>query len=249
MIDTINKTNSISQGPNKNLHTCLSIESDSTAITLTTDETLKTKKESVTKIHEFDKYDRSLDIIIKDLKHENKKLIENQNDSKNILEIFSKSQKITSDYNIGNFVDITKIKGINNLNELDEAKIETKRLKESLEKFKNLLGTSSVLPKTFIPTQHISISSPSGTSISPSSSSNITQKHHRDHQENEKYFSNISNEQQLKKIKTLEESIRELHKSLNNKKQEEAALLTDMEITGQAFEDMQVNKTLIIYSS
>ena len=34
--------------------------------------------------------------------------------------------------------------------------------------------------------------------------------------------------------------MRELHKMLGNKKQEEAALLNDMEITGQAFEDMQV---------
>lgn len=45
----------------------------------------------------------------------------------------------------------------------------------------------------------------------------------------------------IKKIKSLEENVRELHKMLNNKKQEEAALLNDMEITGQAFEDMQVS--------
>ena len=42
-----------------------------------------------------------------------------------------------------------------------------------------------------------------------------------------------------KKLKSLEDNIRDLHKSLNNKKQEEVALLNDMEITGQAFEDMQ----------
>jgi hypothetical protein len=42
-----------------------------------------------------------------------------------------------------------------------------------------------------------------------------------------------------KKIKVLEDNVRELHRSLNNKKQEETALLNDMEITGQAFEDMQ----------
>ncbi len=42
-----------------------------------------------------------------------------------------------------------------------------------------------------------------------------------------------------KKVKVLEDNMRELHRNLNNKKQEETALLNDMEITGQAFEDMQ----------
>jgi E3 ubiquitin-protein ligase BRE1 len=42
-----------------------------------------------------------------------------------------------------------------------------------------------------------------------------------------------------KKVKNLEDTIRDLHKNLNNKKHEESALLNDMEITGQAFEDMQ----------
>ncbi len=37
----------------------------------------------------------------------------------------------------------------------------------------------------------------------------------------------------------MEDNIRDLHKNLNNKRQEEAALLNDMEITGQAYEDMQ----------
>ena len=44
----------------------------------------------------------------------------------------------------------------------------------------------------------------------------------------------------MKKFKAQEEKIIELHKMLSNKKQEEAALLNDMEITGQAYEDMQV---------
>lgn len=42
-----------------------------------------------------------------------------------------------------------------------------------------------------------------------------------------------------KKIKQLEDNIRDLHRNLSNKKQEETALLNDMEITGQAYEDMQ----------
>lgn len=43
----------------------------------------------------------------------------------------------------------------------------------------------------------------------------------------------------VKKIKQLEDNIRDLHRNLSNKKQEETALLNDMEITGQAYEDMQ----------
>ena len=37
----------------------------------------------------------------------------------------------------------------------------------------------------------------------------------------------------------LEESIAELRKNLANTKQEEEALLSEMDVTGQAFEDMQ----------
>lgn len=43
----------------------------------------------------------------------------------------------------------------------------------------------------------------------------------------------------IKKIKKLEEELEELEKSLAAKEQEEAMLLKEMEVTGQAFEDMQ----------
>lgn len=43
----------------------------------------------------------------------------------------------------------------------------------------------------------------------------------------------------MRKIKVLEESIAELRKNLANTKQEEEALLSEMDVTGQAFEDMQ----------
>lgn len=56
--------------------------------------------------------------------------------------------------------------------------------------------------------------------------------------DNIKAFSEKLNDKQ-KRFKALDDSIRDLQRSLNAKKVEETALLNDMEITGQAFEDMQ----------
>ena len=55
----------------------------------------------------------------------------------------------------------------------------------------------------------------------------------------DKLPSGVAGVDYAKKIKSLEDNVRDLHKNLSNKKQEEIALLNDMEITGQAYEDMQ----------
>ncbi|XP_042898593.1 E3 ubiquitin-protein ligase Bre1 isoform X4 [Parasteatoda tepidariorum] len=49
----------------------------------------------------------------------------------------------------------------------------------------------------------------------------------------------LADEEALKKIKALEDSLQTLQKTLASQKQEEEALLNEMDITGQAFEDMQ----------
>lgn len=49
----------------------------------------------------------------------------------------------------------------------------------------------------------------------------------------------LADEDAMKKIRSLEETVNNLHKSLAAQKQEEEALLSEMEVTGQAFEDMQ----------
>jgi len=41
------------------------------------------------------------------------------------------------------------------------------------------------------------------------------------------------------KMRSYQETIRDLEKNLETRKQEEAALLNEIEVTGQAFEDMQ----------
>ncbi|XP_066293224.1 E3 ubiquitin-protein ligase BRE1B-like isoform X7 [Branchiostoma lanceolatum] len=49
----------------------------------------------------------------------------------------------------------------------------------------------------------------------------------------------LADEEALKKLKAAEEKMQELQKGLAATKQEEDALLSEMEVTGQAFEDMQ----------
>lgn len=49
----------------------------------------------------------------------------------------------------------------------------------------------------------------------------------------------FENEEYMKKITKYEELISQLQKKITNKMSEEEALLNEMEVTGQAFEDMQ----------
>ncbi|XP_064619535.1 E3 ubiquitin-protein ligase BRE1B-like isoform X2 [Lineus longissimus] len=49
----------------------------------------------------------------------------------------------------------------------------------------------------------------------------------------------LADEDAIRKIKKMEETINDLQKKLDAQKQEEEALLNEMEVTGQAFEDMQ----------
>ena len=56
----------------------------------------------------------------------------------------------------------------------------------------------------------------------------------------------LSNEAATRRIKQLEEQCGSLNKQLANHKQEEEALLSDMEVTGQAFEDMQEQNSRLI---
>nr|XP_006818089.1 PREDICTED: E3 ubiquitin-protein ligase BRE1B-like [Saccoglossus kowalevskii] len=57
----------------------------------------------------------------------------------------------------------------------------------------------------------------------------------RERQESKK----LADEEAIRKIRNLEEHIQELQKKLTATKQEEEALLSEMDVTGQAFEDMQ----------
>uniref|UniRef100_A0A2R5LCT0 E3 ubiquitin protein ligase n=1 Tax=Ornithodoros turicata TaxID=34597 RepID=A0A2R5LCT0_9ACAR len=56
----------------------------------------------------------------------------------------------------------------------------------------------------------------------------------------------LADEDAMKKIRSLEETVAALHKNLAAQKQEEEALLNEMEVTGQAFEDMQEQNLRLI---
>merc|ERR1712200_340721 len=55
-----------------------------------------------------------------------------------------------------------------------------------------------------------------------------------------------ADEDATRRIKQLEESVESLQKQVANHKQEEKTLLTEMEVTGQAFEDMQEQNARLI---
>lgn len=56
----------------------------------------------------------------------------------------------------------------------------------------------------------------------------------------------LADEEAMKKIKILEDTLQQLQKTLAAQKQEEDALLNEMEVTGQAFEDMQEQNLRLI---
>jgi E3 ubiquitin-protein ligase BRE1 len=47
-------------------------------------------------------------------------------------------------------------------------------------------------------------------------------------------------------LRSFQETIRDLEKNLETRKQEEAALLNEIEVTGQAFEDMQEQNSRLL---
>jgi len=137
------------------------------------------------------------------------------------LEIYSKSNKQSPNISSGPQASLK-----HKIGELEEAKLEIKRLKESLDRYKSPTLNKIIIPTQQIPTQMLLDNPTTG------------QSHHHNEKDENAYLSAATD--YTKKIKSLEETIRELHKNLSSKKQEETALLNDMEITGQAFEDMQV---------
>lgn len=162
---------------------------------------------------------------LKELKDQNRKLSESNKELRGQLELIKHKQSSPA-------TPSTPSRSA----ELDDAKREIKRLKEQLVNYKssNNKHTPSASSQS---NNSNNVTSPH---LNPHSSSSSSSNQHHHHHADEHNNSHVSNDS-VKKIKSLEETIKELHKSLNSKRQEETALLNDMEITGQAFEDMQVD--------
>ena len=210
----------------------------------------------------------SKDILIRELKEKNKKLQENQKDMKSMLDIYkasSLSSASSSKSSPNSLLDSSKQRKTTpttTASDLDEAREEIKRLKHIIEKLKHSNSTNSTTATTTSASRVI-IPSANNSSSSSSPSMNHHHHHHHHHANNSESHTNnhhsgstpttnsnsssnnnsaqenSSSSSSGRKIRSLEEQVKELHKMLANKKQEEAALLNDMEITGQAFEDMQ----------
>jgi E3 ubiquitin-protein ligase BRE1 len=56
----------------------------------------------------------------------------------------------------------------------------------------------------------------------------------------------LADDEAVRKIRSLEEGVHQLQKQVAAQKQEEEALLNEMEVTGQAFEDMQEQNSRLI---
>ena len=127
-------------------------------------------------------------------------------------------------------------------NDSSEAtKSDRNRAKEAYEKDKNKKSSSSVIasPSSSSSTTH-HVSSSTGNNAGDEHSNTPTSSSNQLSSSTSSAAPTHLNDINYKKIRQLEDQVRDLHKNLSNKKQEEAALLNDMEITGQAFEDMQV---------
>ena len=164
---------------------------------------------------------------IRELKEQNRKLNESNKELRGQLEIMKHKQSSPA-------TPSTPSRSA----ELDDAKREIKRLKEQLGTYKS--SNNKHTPSASSQSNSNNVTSPQLNPHSASSSN-----HHHHHHGEEHNNSHSSNDS-TKKIKSLEETIKELQKNLNSKKQEEHALLNDMEITGQAFEDMQVIIFLVL---
>jgi len=162
---------------------------------------------------------------LKELKDQNRKLSESNKELRGQLELIKHKQSSPA-------TPSTPSRSA----ELDDAKREIKRLKEQLVNYKS--SNNKHAPSAS--SQSNNSNNVTSPHLNPHSSSSSSSNQHHHHHADEHNNSHVSNDS-VKKIKSLEETIKELHKSLNSKRQEETALLNDMEITGQAFEDMQVD--------
>lgn len=164
--------------------------------------------------------------IIQELREKNRKLEENLRDVKNSLDIYKSSSPTIKQApsspktsgGVSTSAGTPTTSGEKRKHDLEAANEEIKRLKHVIDKLKVTNSNSKHIPSSPVSgTQHSIDDTPGSSSTSASSSS-----------------------QSDRKVRQLEEQIKELHKVLSNKKQEEVVLCNDLEVTGQAFEDMQV---------
>lgn len=175
----------------------------------------------------------------RELKERNKRLQDMLKEARAILDAFSKSSASSMSSTPTSSKSSAGAAGVGG----DETKAELKRTRELFEKLKSVMSSKSLTSSSPLPTGNSHHHSDETTPLpsTPTSAGHSASSSHGS--------SSGTSVDYLKKIRSLEENVKELHKSLSNKKQEEAALLNDMEITGQAFEDMQVFLFFLLFSA
>ncbi|XP_077588861.1 E3 ubiquitin-protein ligase BRE1A isoform X2 [Stigmatopora nigra] len=121
------------------------------------------------------------------------------------------------------------------LEQLKVVKVELKKAQESQREMKLLLDMYRSAPKEQRDKVQLMAAEKKAKSESEELRQRLRELEERERREGKK----MADEEALRKIRSVEEQIDVLNKKLSIAKQEEDALLSEMDVTGQAFEDMQ----------
>jgi len=129
-----------------------------------------------------------------------------------------------------------------NLEEIKDLRNQLKKAQDNVKELKLLLDTYKAAPKE----QRDKIQL-MGAEKKARQDIDELKAHIKKMQENErKERRKLADDDALRKIQKMEDTIKELQKSLSSQKQREEALLNDLDVTGQAFEDMQEQNTRLL---
>uniref|UniRef100_A0A673FJH0 E3 ubiquitin protein ligase n=1 Tax=Sinocyclocheilus rhinocerous TaxID=307959 RepID=A0A673FJH0_9TELE len=121
------------------------------------------------------------------------------------------------------------------MEQLKVVRVELKKAQESQREMKLLLDMYRSAPKEQRDKVQLMAAEKKAKSEAEELRQRVRELEERERREGKK----MADEEALRKIRSVEEQIDILHKKLSLAKQEEDALLSEMDVTGQAFEDMQ----------
>ncbi|XP_077433427.1 E3 ubiquitin-protein ligase BRE1A isoform X2 [Vanacampus margaritifer] len=121
------------------------------------------------------------------------------------------------------------------MEQLKIVRVELKKAQESQREMKLLLDMYRSAPKEQRDKVQLMAAEKKAKSESEELRQRLRELEERERREGKK----MADEEALRKIRSVEEQIDVLNKKLSTAKQEEDALLSEMDVTGQAFEDMQ----------
>ncbi|XP_076345549.1 E3 ubiquitin-protein ligase Bre1 isoform X9 [Tachypleus tridentatus] len=133
-------------------------------------------------------------------------------------------------------------KGKSDLDIIRDLKIQLKKSQEAQRELKLLLDMYKSAPKE----QRDKVLLMASEKRARTETEELKQQLKKMQDNERKERRKLADEDAMKKIKSLEEIVQQLQKAIAAQKQEEEALLSEMEVTGQAFEDMQEQNLRLI---